>query len=167
MEQELTGVMAGRFATALPATEVALRLAVAALCSGVLGLDREFRGKDIGWRTHMLVSVGAAGFSILILEMMRMPLDGNVQMDPTRIVEGIVSGIAFLGAGAIIKDRGSVRGATTGAGVWVVGAIGMAAGFGLFLHAVLLTLFALVIMTLFGWLSERLRSPAGHKRDSA
>lgn len=148
----------------MSAAELALRLGIAALCGAALGLDRELREKPLGLRTFMLVSLGAAAFSILTLEIVGVLENGNLRMDPTRVIEGVIGGIGFLGAGAIIHGRGRVRGATTGAGIWVVGAIGMAAGFGLYVHALVFTALAVCIMTLLGLLSGRLSRLAGaHK----
>jgi putative Mg2+ transporter-C (MgtC) family protein len=102
----------------------------------------------------MLVSLGAASFTIMVLEMVHVFTGDHLRLDPTRIVEGVIGGIGFLGAGAIIKERGELRGATTGAGIWVVGAIGMAAGFGFYLHAAIMTGFAVLVITVLGALTH-------------
>lgn len=143
-------------ATVLPPDEIALRLLVAIVCGALLGIDREYHGKSIGWRTHMLISLGAASFSILVFEMVHTMRASQLQMDPTRVIEGIVAGIAFLGAGAIIQERSRVRGATTGADIWVLGAIGMAAGFGYYVHAAIITGFAMLVLTVLGFVSRAL-----------
>lgn len=157
MDFDLTSWRPALPSTALPLPEVAFRLLVAGLCSGLLGLDRELREKNLGLRTHMLVSMGAASFTVLVIEMVHALEAPELQMDPTRLIEGIVGGIGFLGAAAIIREGGSVRGATTGAGVWLVGAIGLASGLGLYLHAVLITVFAVAVITLLGLLTYSLR----------
>lgn len=119
--------------------EVVLRLALAMVLGAAVGIEREYRGHPAGLRTMALVSVGsclftAAGFFIL---------PGHVT-DPTRIAAQVVTGVGFLGAGAIFRSEDSVRGLTTAATVWVVAAIGMAAGFGLYRLAVAGTAVALL-----------------------
>jgi putative Mg2+ transporter-C (MgtC) family protein len=141
--------------------ELCARLGVAALCGCLLGLDRELRHKTLGWRTYMLVSLGAASFSVLMNEMVHAFQGDNLRLDPTRIVEGVIGGIGFMGAGAMIQDRGRLRGGTTGAGIWMVGAIGMAAGFGFYLHAAVMTAFALLVITVFGALANWLQRDGG------
>lgn len=150
-----SGAWAQALATAtLPPREIVLRLVVALGCGALIGIDREFHDKAMGWRTHMLISLGAASFSILVIEMVRTFDAAQVQMDPTRVIEGIVAGIGFLGAGAIIQGRHKVHGATTGAAIWVVGAIGMAAGLGYYVHAVIITGFTVLVLTIFGFLAK-------------
>ena len=129
--------------------ESLLRLALAAAFGGAVGLEREFREREAGFRTHMLVSLGSALFTIASAYGFRDFLvhgGSLVRTDPTRIAAQIVTGIGFLGAGAIIRDGLSVRGLTTAATLWVVAAIGMSAGAGYYWPAVavtLLTIFAL------------------------
>ena len=147
----------------LQLTDLVLRLGIAALCGGLLGLDRELHRKSLGWRTYILVSLGAASFSVLMVEMVHMFRGDNLQLDPTRIVEGVIGGIGFMGAGAMIQYRGRVRGATTGAGIWMAGAIGMAAGFGFHVHAAVMTAFALFVISLMGALSRRLSRRSGRR----
>jgi putative Mg2+ transporter-C (MgtC) family protein len=102
---------------------VAARLLVAAVLGSVIGLEREYHDHPAGMRTHLLVSVGAAAFTILSIEAFAAP-----GADPARIAAQIVTGIGFLGAGAILKDRGSIKGLTTAASLWAVAAVGMASG---------------------------------------
>ena len=105
--------------------EVALaaRLIVAAVLGAVIGLEREYHDHPAGMRTHLLVSVGAAAFTILSIEAFAAP-----GADPARIAAQIVTGLGFLGAGAILKDRGAIKGLTTAASLWAVAAVGMASG---------------------------------------
>ena len=128
--------------------EVALlRVAVAAALGGVLGLERELREREAGLRTHLLVSVGSALFTIVSAYGFREFLTSGasvVRADPTRIAAQIVTGIGFLGAGAIIRQGFSVRGLTTAATLWVVAAIGLASGAGYYSAAVITTGVALV-----------------------
>lgn len=122
-------------------TLIVVRLLTAALLGGVLGLERERKGRAAGLKTHILVSMGSALFVLA-------PLLGGIDAaDVTRIMQGIVSGIGFLGAGAIIKlGRGErVEGLTTAAGIWMTSAIGMAAGMGQQIVAMVTTAIALLV----------------------
>ncbi len=103
---------------------------VALLLGAAVGLERERRGHGAGFRTMAMVSVGACLFTLLGAELFRGP-----GTDPTRIAAQVVTGIGFLGAGAILRDQGNIRGLTTAATIWVVAAIGMAAGFGAYVLA--------------------------------
>lgn len=126
------------------ATRILLRLLMAALLGGVLGYERERQGKAAGLRTHMLVAMGAALFVLVPQQA------GMLVADMSRVIQGIVTGVGFLGAGAIIK-RGSeedVQGLTTAAGVWMTAAIGIACGLGREATAALSTLLALVVLGL-------------------
>jgi putative Mg2+ transporter-C (MgtC) family protein len=123
--------------------EVLLRLFVAAALGGAIGLERELRERQAGLRTHLVVSVGSALFT-LVSAYGFSSFDGKV--DPTRIAAQIVSGIGFLGAGAIIRQGLSVRGLTTAASLWLVAAIGMAAGAGYWDGALIATLGALLTL---------------------
>jgi len=126
------------------ATRIVLRLMLAALLGGLLGLERENKGKAAGVRTHMLVAMGAALFVLI-------PQQAGIQpADLSRVIQGVVAGIGFLCAGSILKseDEDRVRGLTTAAGMWLTAAIGMAAGLGREATAVISTLLALVILSL-------------------
>jgi putative Mg2+ transporter-C (MgtC) family protein len=123
--------------------EVLLRVFVAAALGGAIGVERELRERQAGLRTHLVVSVGAALFT-LVSAYGFSNFDGKV--DPTRIAAQIVSGIGFLGAGAIIRQGLSVRGLTTAASLWLVAAIGMAAGAGYWDGALIATLGALLTL---------------------
>jgi putative Mg2+ transporter-C (MgtC) family protein len=126
---------------------VLLRLAVAAGLGGAVGFERELRERQAGLRTHLVVSVGAALFTLVSAYGFRDVLEqGQVVADPTRIAAQIVSGIGFLGAGAIIRQGLSVRGLTTAATLWLVAAIGMASGAGYYDGAVIATLGALITL---------------------
>ena len=124
-----------------------LRLVVAAVLGGAVGLERELREREAGFRTHMLVSVGSALFTIVSAYGFREFLtsgDNVIRVDPTRISAQIVTGIGFLGAGAIIRQGLSVRGLTTAATLWLVAAIGLSSGAGYYSAAVITTLIALI-----------------------
>lgn len=103
--------------------ELAARILVAAVLGAAIGMERERHDHPAGMRTHLLVSVGAATFTVLSLEAFSAP-----GADPARIAAQVVTGVGFLGAGAILKSGGSVRGLTTAASLWAVAAVGMAAG---------------------------------------
>jgi putative Mg2+ transporter-C (MgtC) family protein len=123
-------------------TRILTRLLLAALLGGVLGYEREHKGKAAGIRTHMLVAMGSALF-VLVPQ-----LGGMGGDDLSRITQGIVTGIGFLGAGAIIKHRSEedVQGLTTAAGIWMTAAIGVACGLGRESTAVLSALLALLVL---------------------
>ena len=137
-----------------------LRLCVAGLCGTVIGLDREYRVKDAGFRTHFLVALGSALMMIVsqygFAEVLTQP---GVGLDPSRIAAQVVSGIGFIGAGTIIIHRQLVRGQTTAASLWATAGIGLTAGSGMFLLAgvaTVLTLFGLEVLSLvFGGLGRR------------
>ncbi|HEX7255238.1 MAG TPA: MgtC/SapB family protein [Gaiellaceae bacterium] len=130
--------------------EVVLRIVLAAALGGAIGLERELRDREAGLRTHLLVSVGAALFTMVSAYAWtdwRFSTEEGLVFDPTRIAAQIVTGIGFLGAGAIIRQGLSVKGLTTAATLWVVAAIGMAAGVGYYEAALVTT--ALVLLTLW------------------
>lgn len=132
------------------ATIVALRLGLAVLLGGAIGYERERRGKDAGLRTHMLVSLGAAIFVLV-------PVTSGMQApEVSRVMQGLVAGIGFLGAGAILKQEKSheIRGLTTAASIWVAAAIGVSAGYGREATAVASTLVALFVLTLISRLEK-------------
>jgi len=127
-----------------------LRVVVAAGLGGAVGLERELREREAGFRTHLLVSVGSCLFTLVSAYGFHEFLVGGgniVRTDPTRIAAQIVTGVGFLGAGAIIRQGFSVRGLTTAATLWVVAAIGMASGAGYYSAAVITT--ALVLFSLW------------------
>jgi putative Mg2+ transporter-C (MgtC) family protein len=136
-----SGVLAVAHSIGWP--EVLLRIFMAAALGGAIGLERELRERQAGLRTHLVVSVGSALFT-LVSAYGFASFDGKV--DPTRIAAQIVSGIGFLGAGAIIRQGLSVRGLTTAASLWLVAAIGMAAGAGYWEGALVATLGALLTL---------------------
>lgn len=137
------------------ATRIVLRLVLAALLGGLLGLEREAKGKAAGVRTHMLVSMGAALFVLVSQQV------GVSSTDMSRVVQGIIAGVGFLGAGTILKGdaEGQVKGLTTAAGIWLTAAIGVAAGLGRETTAVLSTLLALAIFSAIPLVSRLLDRP--------
>ena len=133
----------------LSTLDVLLRLTVAAVLGGAVGLEREIREREAGLRTHLLVSVGAALFTLVSAYAWAdwsFSTPRGIVFDPTRIAAQIVTGIGFLGAGAIIRQGLTVRGLTTAATLWLVAAIGMASGAGYWEAAVIATVGALVTL---------------------
>ena len=122
------------------------QLLVAALLAGVVGYERERREQEAGLRTHMLVGIGACLFTLLMIQLIDRFDSDDIRADPIRVVEAITSGIAFLAAGAIIQACGEVKGLTTGATLWVAGALGLAAGLGEYGLGVVVVLLTLVIL---------------------
>lgn len=148
--------------------EILLRVALAAVLGGAIGFERELREREAGLRTHMLVAVGAALFTLVSAFAWtdwHFSNASGVVYDPTRIAAQVVTGIGFLGAGAIIRQGLSVRGLTTAATLWVVAAIGMATGAGFYTAAVITTV--LVLLSLYPLriaafrIAERLRPEEG------
>jgi putative Mg2+ transporter-C (MgtC) family protein len=130
--------------------EVLLRIVLAGALGGAIGAEREIREREAGLRTHMLVAVGASLFTIVSAYAwsdFTFSQRSGITFDPTRIAAQIVTGIGFLGAGAIIRQGLSVRGLTTAASLWVVAAIGMASGAGYYSAAVITT--AIVLISLW------------------
>ncbi|HTK00289.1 MAG TPA: MgtC/SapB family protein [Bordetella sp.] len=137
-------------------TRIVIRLAVAVILGGVIGYERERSGKAAGLRTHMLVAVGAALFVLAPLQA------GMTVQDLSRVLQGVIAGIGFLGAGAIIKgsSEGEVKGLTTAAAIWLTAAIGIAAGMGKEVLAIVSTLLALAILDLLRRLERRMNRDA-------
>ena len=133
----------------IPWSEILIRLLLAALFGGLVGLERERKSWAAGMRTHMMVCVGAALIMIVsafgFSDILGTP---NVTLDPSRIAAQVISGIGFIGAGAILftKPEGTIRGITTAAGLWTVSAIGLATGAGMYFAGVATTVLALTIL---------------------
>ena len=144
---------------ALTPQELLLRFGAALLCGLLLGIDREIKQKNVGVRTYLLVCLGSAGFATMVIEMTHFYMVNYdaVGPDPTRALQGIVTGIGFLGGGAILQAKGRITGAATGASIWVCGAIGIACGFGFYWHALILSGYAFVVLMIIGNLRARLR----------
>lgn len=133
----------------LPLIEGSFRIALAAVLGALVGLDRELTDRPAGFRTHILVSVGAALFAMAgAFGVGTLIGDAETRGDPTRVAAQVVTGIGFLGAGAIIQRGISVRGLTTAAGLWVTAAIGLAVGLGFYEGAVIATV--VTVAALFG-----------------
>jgi putative Mg2+ transporter-C (MgtC) family protein len=137
---------------------IVARLLLATVYGAVIGFEREWRNRPAGLRTHILVCLAAATFGILTVEIVHAPMfvGEATRVDPIRAVEAVTAGVAFLAAGTILFARGEVQGLTTGAGMWLAGAIGLACGFGFWQIAGFGTLLALIVLSLLGKLEDRL-----------
>ncbi|CDS53616.1 Mg(2+) transport ATPase protein C [Polaromonas sp. CG9_12] len=166
MWQQVGQTIASEFSDlpdAAQVTRILLRLTLAALLGGLLGIEREQKGKAAGVRTHMLVAMGSALFMLLSQQ------SGMEDDAVSRVVQGIIAGIGFLGAGTILKgdNEDKVRGLTTAAGIWLTAAIGVAAGMGRESTAVLSTLLALAIFALMPRLVRRFEKPEARVVDES
>jgi putative Mg2+ transporter-C (MgtC) family protein len=128
---------------------LAMRLGLALLLGGLLGLERELRGHAAGLRTHLLVSLGSCLFTLVSIaagQALDSPADSIIRADVTRIASQVVVGIGFLGGGAILRHGTSVHGLTTAANLWLTASVGLAAGFGFFLGASVTVGLALLVL---------------------
>jgi putative Mg2+ transporter-C (MgtC) family protein len=141
--------------------EIGIRLLVALIVGGVIGLERSYHGRPAGFRTHALVCVASA-LLMLVTAYESLWFSGGklerVVVDPTRMAQGIMTGIGFLGAGVIMKDGLSVRGLTTAASIWITAAIGILIGIGFYFPAVVATVFTLGTLSMFRWIEARMPS---------
>ncbi len=137
--------------------DLAVRLIIAAALGAAVGAEREIHGHPAGIRTHMLVALGSALFTVLSIHGFSTNDVSNGSIDPTRIAAQIVSGIGFLGAGAILKDGVVIRGLTTAASLWATSAVGMAAGAGEHILAIVGGAIILTSLWPINALAERLR----------
>jgi putative Mg2+ transporter-C (MgtC) family protein len=156
--------------TGLRPVELFVRLTIAAVFGALVGFDRELHNKPAGLRTHTLVSLAAALFTLITFELYyELTQRGDSESaDPIRIIEAVTSGVAFLAAGAIIRGgSGNVQGLTTGANMWLAGAIGVACGAGFYTLAILGVLFSVVIITLLHGLEKRFFASAEKEKKEA
>jgi putative Mg2+ transporter-C (MgtC) family protein len=139
-------------------TEFIFRIFVAALLGGLIGLEREYRDKAAGFRTHFLVALGSALFMIISAYGFEGTLvTESHRLDVSRIAAQVVTGIGFIGAGTIIFQKNMVRGLTTAAGVWVVAAIGLACGAGMYLLATAAAILVLLGLEAFNYFLNKFR----------
>lgn len=147
-----------------PEWVIAIRLGLACIFGGLIGLERELKAHDAGLRTHMLTALGACAFTLVsweIFEQVRqLQIDagaaaGGVAGDPIRVVEAVTAGAGFLAAGIIFQHRGKVQGLTTGAGVWTAAAIGVACGAGAYSIAAVTTLLVLTVLGVITFVKKR------------
>jgi putative Mg2+ transporter-C (MgtC) family protein len=136
-----------------------VRLAVAAVMGGLVGIEREVRGRQAGFRTYLLVCVGSALVMLVSAQVALVPWPAhgpgvNVNVDPARIAYGVMTGIGFLGAGLIVHEKGAVHGLTTAAALWCVAAMGLAIGFGMYSTSLFTTLLMLGALWILDYVEE-------------
>ncbi len=140
---------------------ITAHLAGAMIAGGVIGIERSFHGRPAGFRTHALVCVASGLLMLVTLYQWRwlpgVPAD-TVKTDPTRMAQGIMTGIGFLGAGVIYKEGFSVRGLTTAASIWITAAIGILFGVGFYFPAILATFATIGILSAFRWIENKMPS---------
>lgn len=136
--------------TWLPFFVIAGRLLLAAVLGALVGAEREWRDRPAGLRTHILICLSTAAIAILTIEITHVDVFAGqeIRIDPIRLVEATTAGVAFLAAGLIFFAKGEVHGLTTGAGMWLAGAIGLAVGLGFWQIALLATALALIVLGL-------------------
>ncbi|MDP2683846.1 MAG: MgtC/SapB family protein [bacterium] len=145
--------------------DVIIRLGLSILLCGMIGLERKLYKKPAGFRTNVLVGMGSTLLMIIALNILIEFNDANT-VDITRLAGQIVTGIGFLGAGAIIQGRGSVHGMTTAATIWVVAAIGIAVGLGFYLESIIATILTLAVLVILGRIEHRFELYVDHDKDN-
>ncbi|MGE5131132.1 MAG: MgtC/SapB family protein [Sphingomonadaceae bacterium] len=139
--------------------EISIRLLAALVIGSLVGMERSYHGRPAGFRTHTLVCVASALLMLVTVyesQWFVPQASGRVSIDPTRMAQGIMTGIGFLGAGVIMKEGLSVRGLTTAASIWIIAAIGILVGIGFYFPAALATAFTLGTLGVFRWLEIRM-----------
>ncbi|PVB61540.1 MgtC/SapB family protein [Labrenzia sp. 011] len=151
---------------ALPVPIVMVRMIAAILLGGVIGFEREGRGKDAGLRTHMLIALASCLFLLISQELAELSYGGGAekQVDPLRLVEAVTAGVAFLSAGLIFARNGTVKNVTTGASMWLSGAVGMACGAGQIGLGFVATVLVVIVLAVVGLLERRLPGRSGPPR---
>jgi putative Mg2+ transporter-C (MgtC) family protein len=148
-------------------SQIIARLTLSVVLSGFIGLERQFHRRTAGLRTHILVSLGSCLIMLTSLYIFDI-YKAQVPLDPARIAAGVITGIGFLGAGAIMRDRETIRGLTTAASLWVVAGIGLAVGCGFHLAAIFTTALALAVLLVLryaeGIIFYELNSKEGEKK---
>ena len=147
---------------ALDIYEMAIRIIVALAAGALIGYERSYRGRPAGFRTHALVCMASSLLMLITVyeaHWVRHTL-GNLQIDPTRMAQGIMTGIGFLGAGVIMQEGFSVRGLTTAASIWITAAIGILAGIGFYFPMALSVILTLGVLSLFRWIEARMPTQA-------
>lgn len=135
--------------------DIFFRIGASVIIGAVVGLQREYNNNPAGFRTHMLVAIGAA-IAMITNEFLLQQFGATSNMDVARMGSYVISGIGFLGAGSIIKDKIGVRGLTTAAGLWVTACLGITAGAGFYLVALIGTVFVFIIITVMKMLEKKL-----------
>jgi putative Mg2+ transporter-C (MgtC) family protein len=143
--------------------EMVLRLIAALLAGAMIGYERSYHGRPAGFRTHALVCTASSLLMLVTVyetSWVHAPATGFMRSDPTRMAQGIMTGIGFLGAGVIIKEGLSVRGLTTAASIWITSAIGILAGIGFYFPLVVCVVLTLGVLSFFRWIEARMPSQA-------
>lgn len=155
--------------TVTPELTIGLRLLLAALLGAAIGFERELRDRPAGLRTHMLVALAAALFTVITFELFQrvQAVTGAARADPIRIIQAVTAGVAFLAAGTIIHGRGRVQGLTTGAAMWLAGAVGVACGAGYYVVAAMATALALLILAALRIVERRIEGRKARRSDRA
>ena len=141
--------------------EISLRLLIALICGGLVGLERSYHARPAGFRTHTLVCLASALLMLVTVyeaQWFSARGMGRVTVDPTRMAQGIMTGIGFLGAGVIMKEGLSVRGLTTAASIWITAAIGILVGIGFYFPAALALALTLGTLSMFRWIEAKMPS---------
>lgn len=142
----------------LTLTQFTFRLLLILVLAGLLGLEREMHSKSAGLRTNILVGLGSTLYALIALGLV--DVFDQLTIDPSRVVAQVVTGIGFLGAGAVIQSRGEIHGLTTAATIWLVAGIGLAVAFGFYWQSLIVTLVALVVLFVLGLIERRVENKA-------
>ncbi len=147
---------------ALDIYEMAVRIIVALVSGALIGYERSYRGRPAGFRTHALVCMASSMLMLITVYEAHWvrSVHESVRLDPTRMAQGIMTGIGFLGAGVIMQEGFSVRGLTTAASIWITAAIGILAGIGFYFPLALSVVLALGVLSLFRWIEARMPTQA-------
>ncbi|WP_420452851.1 MgtC/SapB family protein [Ilumatobacter sp.] len=147
--------------------QIGIRLVLACLLGGLIGVERDLSGHEAGLRTHMLLALGSALFALLwVAAFVPFVESGGsaVQVDPSRIASYVAAGVGFLGAGAIVKERGDVTGLTTAASLWVAAAVGVACGLGMWAAALIAVALAIASLAVLHPVSRAIDHLARRRR---
>jgi putative Mg2+ transporter-C (MgtC) family protein len=137
------------------------RLIASVLAGGLIGLERSFRGRPAGFRTHTLVCMASTVLMLITVyewQWIQSHAQDSIRMDPTRMAQGIMTGIGFLGAGVIFKEGISVRGLTTAASIWITAALGILIGIGFYFPATVTTALVVLVLSIFRWVESQMRT---------
>ncbi len=147
--------------------EMAIRIIVALVSGALIGYERSYRGRPAGFRTHALVCMASSMLMLITVYEAHWvrSVQESVRLDPTRMAQGIMTGIGFLGAGVIMQEGFSVRGLTTAASIWITAAIGILAGIGFYFPLALSVILTLGVLSLFRWIEARMPTQAYYHFD--
>jgi putative Mg2+ transporter-C (MgtC) family protein len=144
------------------------RLLAAVLAGGLIGLERSFRGRPAGFRTHTLVCLASTVLMLITVyewQWIESHAPDSIRMDPTRMAQGIMTGIGFLGAGVIFKEGITVRGLTTAASIWITAALGILIGIGFYFPATVTAALVLFVLSMFRWVESHMRTQSYARLD--